>query len=71
MEHAGLKLFIDESLPPDFALWLNDTGNYDAIHPLHVGRYGEPDHKVLARCLEKAGTIVTQNARDFRKLATP
>jgi Domain of unknown function (DUF5615) len=36
--------------------------------PLHVGRRGEPDHRVLARCLEEGRVIVTQNARDFRKL---
>jgi hypothetical protein len=44
-----LRLFIDESLSPDFALRLNDLGKFDAIHPLHVGRRGEPDHRVLAR----------------------
>ena len=64
-----MRLFIDESLPPDFALWLNELGGYDAIHPLHVGRRGEADHRVLARCLKEGRVIVTQNARDFRKLA--
>lgn len=63
-----MKLFIDESLPSDFALRLNDLGRFDAIHPLHVGRRGEADHLVLARCLEEGRVIVTQNARDFRKL---
>jgi predicted nuclease of predicted toxin-antitoxin system len=63
-----VKLFIDESLSPDFALRLNALGLYDAIHPLHAGRCGEPDHRVLARCLDEDRVIVTQNARDFRKL---
>jgi predicted nuclease of predicted toxin-antitoxin system len=63
-----VRLFIDESPPPDFALRLNATGAFDAIHPLHVGRRGEPDHRVLARCREEGRIIVTQNARDFRKL---
>jgi len=63
-----VRLFIDESLSPDFALRLNDLGKFDAIHPLHVGRRGEPDHRVPARCLEEGRVIVTQNARDFRRL---
>lgn len=63
-----VKLFIDESLPPDFASRLNELGEYDAIHPLHVGRRGEADHRVLVRCLSEDRVIVTQNARDFRKL---
>jgi len=63
-----VKLFIDECLPPDFALRLNELGGFDAAHPLHVGRRGEPDHRVLARCLDEERVIVTQNARDFRHL---
>ncbi len=63
-----MRLFIDECLSPAFALWLNETGVHDAVHPLHVGRRGEPDHRVLARCLDEGRAIVTQNGRDFRKL---
>ena len=63
-----MKLFIDESLSPRLAERLNKTGLYDAIHPLHVGLRGEPDHRVLARCIEEDRIIVTQNARDFRRL---
>ena len=63
-----MKLFIDECLSPRLALWLNETGEHDATHPLHVGRRGLPDHAVLAWCLDEDRTIVTENARDFRKL---
>jgi predicted nuclease of predicted toxin-antitoxin system len=63
-----VKLFIDESISPRVAERLNDSGEHDAIHPLHVGRRGEPDHRVLARCVEEGRVIVTQNAKDFRRL---
>lgn len=63
-----MRLFIDESLPPEFAIRLNETGDHDAIHPLHVGRRGDPDHRVLAKCVAEDRVIVTQNARDFRRL---
>jgi predicted nuclease of predicted toxin-antitoxin system len=63
-----VKLFIDECLSPQLALRLNATGRYDAVHPLHVGRRGEPDHRVLQRCMAEDRVIVTENARDFRRL---
>jgi predicted nuclease of predicted toxin-antitoxin system len=63
-----VKLFIDECLSPQLALRLNATGRYDAVHPLHVGRRGEPDHRVLQRCIAEDRVIVTENARDFRRL---
>lgn len=63
-----MKLFIDECLSPQLALRLNATGRYDAAHPLHVGRRGEPDHRVLERCIAEDRVIVTENARDFRRL---
>jgi predicted nuclease of predicted toxin-antitoxin system len=63
-----VRLFIDESLSPQLATRLNELGGFDAIHPLHVGRRGESDHRVLARCVEEDRIIVTQNARDFRRL---
>ena len=68
MGRRGVKLFIDESLSPLLAQRLNEKGGYDAVHPLHVGRRGEPDHRVLERCIAEDRIIVTQNARDFRKL---
>ena len=69
MGKGGVRLFIDESLSPLLAIRLNDTGNHDAIHPLHVGRCGEPDYRVVERCTAEDRVIVTQNARDFRRLA--
>jgi predicted nuclease of predicted toxin-antitoxin system len=63
-----VKLFIDESLSPRLAHRLNAKGGHDAVHPLHVGRRGEPDHRVLERCIAEDRIIFTQNARDFRKL---
>jgi predicted nuclease of predicted toxin-antitoxin system len=63
-----VRLFIDECLSPQLALRLNATGLHDAVHPLHVGRRGEPDHRVLERCIAEDRVIVTENARDFRRL---
>jgi predicted nuclease of predicted toxin-antitoxin system len=63
-----LKLFIDECLSPQLAQHLNTTGRHDAAHPRDLGRLGEPDHVVLARCIAEDRVIVTENAVDFRKL---
>ncbi len=64
----GVKLFIDECLSPRLAAALNATGEHDAIHPRDRGRLGDPDHVVVARCLNEDRVIVTENAVDFRKL---
>ena len=64
-----MKLFFHESLSPELANRLNLTGRYDAIHPLHIGQRGQPDHKVLERCSVEDRVLVTQNARDFRREA--
>jgi predicted nuclease of predicted toxin-antitoxin system len=63
-----VRLFFDECLSPALARRLNASGLHDAVHPLDVGRRGEPDRKVLERCLAEDRVIVTENARDFRKL---
>ena len=63
-----MRFFVDECLSPQIAVRLNNSGQHDAIHPLHVGRRGEDDTAVLARCLAEDRIIVTENARDFRKL---
>lgn len=63
-----MRLFIDECLSPELARRLNATGEHDAVHPRDMGRLGEPDHVVLARCLTEDRVIVTENAIDFRKL---
>jgi predicted nuclease of predicted toxin-antitoxin system len=63
-----VRFFIDECLSPQLAIRLNHAGRHDAVHPLHVGRRGAPDHSVLAWCIEEDRIMVTQNARDFRRL---
>ena len=63
-----MRLFIDESLSPLLATRCNQTGRHDAIHPLHVGRCGDADYVVLQPCIAEDRVIVTQNARDFRRL---
>ena len=63
-----MRLFIDECLSPRVAERLNESGGHDAIHPLHVGRRGEDDHVVLARCVAEDRVLVPQNAHDFRNL---
>jgi predicted nuclease of predicted toxin-antitoxin system len=63
-----VKLFIDECLSPQLAIRLNKFGRHDAIHPLHMGRRGEPDYRVLQRCVAEDRVVVTENARDFRRL---
>ena len=63
-----MRLFIDECLSPRLALRLNQTGQHDAVHPLHIGRRREPDHRVLAWCIAEDRVIVTENGRDFRSL---
>ncbi len=63
-----MRLFIDECLSPRIAEWLSNSGEHDAVHPLHVGRRGEQDHTVLARCIREDRVLVTQNAQDFRGL---
>ncbi len=65
-----MRLFIDECLSPQLATRLNATGRHDATHPLHVGRRGEPDHGILAWCIAEDRVIVTENARDFRRLVS-
>jgi predicted nuclease of predicted toxin-antitoxin system len=65
---GGVRLLIDECLSPRIAEWLNETGEHDAVHPLHVGRRGERDDTVLARCIQEDRILVTQDAQDFRGL---
>ena len=63
-----MRLFIDECLSPILARRLNESGEHDAVHPLDLGRRGERDDVVVERCLAEDRVIVTENARDFRKL---
>lgn len=68
MGESRVRLLIDECLSPQIARRLNEDGEHNAIHPRDMGRLGEPDHVVLARCLDEDRAIVTENAVDFRKL---
>ena len=62
-----MRFFVDECLSPTLARRLNELG-FDAFHPLDIGRRGEPDHRVLSRCVEEDRILITENARDFRGL---
>lgn len=64
-----MRLFLDECLSPQIALELNAEGRHYVIHPRNNGGLGDPDHKVLERCIDEDLIIVTQNACDFRALA--
>lgn len=63
-----MRFFIDECLSPQIATRLNESGRHEAVHPLHVGRRGDDDSVVVARCIAEDRIIVTENARDFRKV---
>lgn len=47
---------------------MEEDGHY-VVHPRNMGGLGDPDHRVLERCIEEDLVIVTENARDFRALA--
>lgn len=63
-----MRLFIDECLSPEIARRLNGTGEHVAEHPLDFGGRGDPDYRVLQRCIARGLVIVTENALDFRAL---
>lgn len=63
-----MRLFLDECLSPRIARALNAEGVHVVQHPRDFGVLGAPDHRVLARCLDRDLVLVTQNARDFRAL---
>ena len=63
-----MRLFLDECISPDIALVLNDEGDHVVLHPRNDGGLGDPDHRVLDRCVDQNLVLVTQNARDFRNL---
>ena len=58
-----MRLFLDECLSPHIALALNDEGDHVVLHPRNDGGLGDPDHRVLARCIDQDLVLVTQNAR--------
>ncbi|WP_036767479.1 DUF5615 family PIN-like protein [Parvularcula oceani] len=63
-----MRLFLDECLSPTLAHRLSEDGEHYAVHAIHLGRLGEPDHVVLRKCIEGDLVVVTENARDFRAL---
>lgn len=62
-----MRFFVDECLSPTFSSALQALGQ-DAIHPLHTGRRGNPDHVVVANALREDRIIITENIRDFKIL---
>ncbi|MCY4011986.1 MAG: DUF5615 family PIN-like protein [Gammaproteobacteria bacterium] len=64
-----MRLFLDECISPQIALALNDEGDHVVLHPRNDGGLGDPDHRVLDRCIDHDLVLVTQNGRDFRNLA--
>jgi len=65
-----VRFFIDECISPTLSQHLNHEGLHDAIHPRDRSRLRDPDHVVFARAIEEDRIIVTENADDFRKLAS-
>jgi predicted nuclease of predicted toxin-antitoxin system len=61
-------LLLDENTSPRIVrtLWQHDV---DAIHVRDRGLLGAPDHELWKLALDETRTIVTINAKDFRKLA--
>ena len=64
-----MRLFLDECLSPKLALDLLSEGRHIVVHPRNNGGLGDPDYRVLERCIAENLVIVTENARDFRALA--
>ena len=54
-----MRLFIDECLSPQIARALNASGQHLGEHPLDFGGRGDPDHRVLQRCIAREFVIVT------------
>lgn len=61
-------LLLDENTSPRIVrtLWQNDV---DAVHVRDRGLLGAPDHELWKLALTETRTVVTINAKDFRKLA--
>ena len=54
-----MRLFLDECVSPRIATALNAEGRHVVAHPRDFGGLGEPDHRVLARCLDRDMVLVT------------
>ena len=62
-----MRLLLDECVSPRVAEPLNAEGHV-VIALRDVGGLGEPDYKILRRCIHGDFVLVTQDARDFRSL---
>jgi predicted nuclease of predicted toxin-antitoxin system len=63
-----VRLLLDECLSPRLAGELNASGRHLAVHPRDLGGLGQPDYRLLQRCLAEDPVLVTENAVDFRPL---
>lgn len=63
-----LRVFLDECLSPSLVDELYRRGAEVVIHPRDHGGMGQRDDEVLARCVRDDLILVTENARDFRRL---
>ena len=63
-----MNLLIDECLSPLTALELSAHGHY-AIHPRNQGGVGDPDDDVMDRATHENLVVVTENGKDYRKIA--
>ena len=62
-----MRLFVDECISPSLSRFLNAGGLHDAIHPRDRGRL-RPSRR-LRRAVAEDRIVVTENAKDLRKLA--
>jgi predicted nuclease of predicted toxin-antitoxin system len=63
-----MRLLLDENVSPSLVRALREDGN-DVIHVRDRGWSGDPDYLIWRRAVADSRTVVTINARDFRKLA--
>lgn len=65
-----MRLLLDECVSPRVSHALNADGQHFVTSLRDVGSLGDPDYKVLRRCIEQDLVLVTQDARDFRNLVS-
>jgi predicted nuclease of predicted toxin-antitoxin system len=68
----GIRLYLDEMIPPKLALAPRDSG-YDAIHCRDVGLSNQAisDDEQLAFAAQAGRAILTFNSLDFPRLDAP
>lgn len=62
-----IRFLIDECLSPFLALTAKQQG-YEGVHVRQLGLDGAPDELVASQALAREDIVVTNNARDFRRL---